>query len=582
VSRLLGTVAAGLILLAAGARARAQAVSIEGGVRAGALWCFPLASDPTQYVYLPDTVRLAKDDAGKPQFSFIRYVVNAPGTGGDSVTAAAGGGILHFLVAMETPPAAVAAAEQELQRLVHKGGPVALRGPLLFREGRYTLVSSILDPAGSAPEKKILATGRAPVMEHNALAFSFDLDPQHATLLLHSLAMSTPDVSLVFDMTFEGLTDAYDAELTVDWAEVRKHESLEAGATVYYVGADVERSIDDLRRTNAVRLRTSGSSEAMQGVVDAAYAKLMDLLFRPVDPEQVPEKDRGGFLDMLSGLFDPAKASKAQRAMSGFGAHVGYQRKEIKTSGTSVLTFQSRASVERHSTATFNIGDFYRRFGRDPNYFRTVNLGDAAFQQREVRVNVDGGLAGEFERFVNAVTVTLRKQHQGGETTVQEVVIDRAHLAKAGDLRMVYGWNGDEDRLAWLQYEYRTRWSFQGGGSYETEWTRTDAPMIDVFAPYQRQSVRVTGNLAALKDKKVRSVAVEVEYPFFGAARRQQVVLRPEDAAEPAPVQITLPLNQFEYGYVITWQLEGGRRVSAKGRDTSGIVFVDELPASEG
>jgi hypothetical protein len=79
-------------------------------------------------------------------------------------------------------------------------------------------VSSILDPTGSGAEKKILATGRAPVMEHNALAFSFDLDPQHATLLLQSLAMSTPDVSLVFDMTFEGLTNAYDAELTVDWA----------------------------------------------------------------------------------------------------------------------------------------------------------------------------------------------------------------------------------------------------------------------------------------------------------------------------------------------------------------------------
>ena len=60
------------------------------------------------------------------------------------------------------------------------------------------------------------------------------------------------------------------------------------------------------------------------------------------------------------------------------------------------------------------------------------------------------------------------------------------------------------------------------------------------------------------------------------------MVLRPEDPAEPPPVQITLPLNQFEYGYVITWQLEGGRRLVSKGRDTSGIVFVDELPPSEG
>lgn len=580
-SRFARGLALAALSLAAVAPARAQQVSLEDGVRAGGLWCFPLAGDPSQYVYLPDTVRLAKDDAGRPQFSFVRYVVNASGTGSESVTAAAGGGIVHFLVVMETPPPAVRAAEQALQR-ERRDAKVALRGPLVFREGRYSLVSSILNPGGSGPERTVMAMGRAPTFEGNQLAFSFDLDPRHATLLMQSLAMNTPDVSLVFDMTFDGLTAAYDAELTVDWSEVRKSESFKAGASVYFVGADVERMVDELRRTNAVRLRSSGSSQAMQGLVDAAYARLTELLFRPVEPERVPESQRGGLLDALALLFDPEKTSQARRNLTGFGAHVGYQLKDLKTEGTSVLRFNSRSSVERHSLITFNVGDFYRQYGRDPNYFRAVNLGEATFQQREVRVNVDGGLAADFERYVNTVTVTLRKEHQNGESTVQEVVLDRQHLDKAADLRMVYGWNGDDDRLAWLQYQYRTRWSFQGGGVYQTDWARTDGPMIDLFAPYQRQTVRVVGSAAALKEKKVRSVAVELEYPFFGASRRQQVVLRPEDNAEPPPVQITLPLNQFEYGYVITWQLEGGRRLVSKGRDTSGIVFVDELPASEG
>ncbi|PYQ06973.1 MAG: hypothetical protein DMF82_04860 [Acidobacteria bacterium] len=570
-----------VLAVAAAGTAHAQPISLEEGVRAAGLWCFPLASDASQYVYLPDTVRLAKDDAGRPQFSFVRYVVNAPGTGSASVTSAGGGGIVHFLVVMETPPQAVRAAEQALQR-ERPGAKAVLRGPLVFREGRYTLVSSILAPGGSGPERTVMAMGRAPALEGNRLAFSFDLDPQHATLLMQSLAMNTPDVSLVFDMTFDGLTAAYDAELTVDWAEVRKSEAFKAGASVYFVGADVERTLDELRRTNAVRLRSSGSSQATQGLVDAAYGKLMELLFRPVEPERVPESQRGGLLDALAALFDPEKMSQARRNLSGFGAHVGYQLKELKTEGTSVLRFNNRSSVERHSLTAFNLGDFYRQHGGDPNYFRAVNLGEATFQQREVRVNVDGGLAADFERYVNTVTVTLRKQHQNGESTVQEVVLDRQHLGQAADLRMVYGWNGDDDRLAWLEYHYRTRWSFQGGGSYETDWARADGPMIDLFAPYQRQTVRVVGSAAALKEKKVRSVAVELEYPFFGTSRRQQVVLRPEDPAEPPPVQITLPLNQFEYGYVITWQLEGGRRLVSKGRDTSGIVFVDELPPSEG
>jgi hypothetical protein len=59
------------------------------------------------------------------------------------------------------------------------------------------------------------------------------------------------------------------------------------------------------------------------------------------------------------------------------------------------------------------------------------------------------------------------------------------------------------------------------------------------------------------------------------------VVVRPdqEAAAEPS-VEITLPLGQLEYGYVITWQLEGSRRLTAKGTDTGGILFIDEVPAS--
>ena len=569
------------VLLALAVPSFAQQVSLEEGVRAAGLWCFPLAADPRQFVYVPDTVRLARDDAGRPQFSFVRYVINAPRAGEASITAADGGGIVHFLVALEAPPpATLRAAEQELQRQ-RRDPQVVLRGPLVFREGRYTLVSSILNPSGGPP-RVVMATGRAPVLEGNRLAFSFELDAPRATLLMQSLAMNTPDVSLVFDLTFDGLTAAYDAELTVDWAEVRKSSQFTAGASLYFVGADVERTVDDLRRTNAVRLRTSGASGPTQALVDVAYAKVMELLFRPVEPERVPEDQRGGLLKALAAALDPKNLSQLQRNVTGFGAHVGYQLKELKTEGTSVLSFNHRASVERHSLATFNIGAFYKQYGNDPNYFRAVNLSDAAFQQREVRVFVDGGLAKDFERHVNSVTVTLRKQHQDGETTVQEVVLDGRRIGQAGDLRMVYGWSGDHDRAAWLGYEYRTRWSFQGGGVYETEWSRASSAAVSLVAPYQIQTIAISGSGAALKAKKVRSVSVEVEYPFFGGPRRQQVVMRPEDEKEPAPIQIVRPLNAYEYGYVITWQLEGGRRLVAKGHDDLGVVFVDELPSSEG
>jgi hypothetical protein len=262
--------------------------------------------------------------------------------------------------------------------------------------------------------------------------------------------------------------------------------------------------------------------------------------------------------------------------------NLGYQMKDMRSSGTSALNFNHRSLVERHSTIAFNIGDLYQRHGRDQTYFRTVNLDDPAFRQREIAVGIDGALVKEFERYINAVTVTLRKQHQNGEETLREVVLDRQAVARQSTgLRLVYGWNGDQDQAAWLQYDVRTRWSFMGGGSYQTEWTRGDRAMIDLFAPYERRVVQIVGDRAALLKQRVRAVIVQVEYPFFGEQRRQQAVLRPDQPGEDPRVEITLPLGQFEYDYVITWQLEGNRRLTSRGRDGAAVLFVDELPPGQ-
>ena len=563
--------------------ARAQQIAIDQGVRAGGLWCFPLVTDPRTYVYLPAAARLAEDDDGKPQFSFVRYVVNEPGAdaGAASITGARGGGVLHFLVLYDTPADLIAQAEQTLRKSL-KDDEVRVRGPVVFADGRYALVSSIVSPTGGPPERRLLTTGRAPVLEGNRLALSFELEPQQASLLMESFKMATPDVSLVFDMTFQGLSNAYDAELFIDWSEVRKSEAFGAGGSIYFVSADVERSFDELFRKNAIRLKSSGTDAAMEALLTNVYDKLLELMFRRVEPDRVPDAQRGGLMDAIGALIAPKGGALSSRKTTGFGLYAGFQLKEMRSAGTSTLNFNHRATVDRHSFITFNIGDFHKRFGKDPEYFRAVNLADPTFQQREIHVGIDGALLPEFEKFVNSVTVTLRKQHGNGEQTVRELVLDRAAVQRSGnDLRMVYGWNGDDDRDAWLKYEYRTRWSFKGGGSYQTEWMPGDGAMIDLFAPYERRTVQLMGSAAALQAKGVRAVVVQIDYPFFAARRRQQLVAKPDQPIDAQAVEITLPLNQFEYDVTITWQLEGNRKLTRSGKDSSGLVFVDELPEGQ-
>jgi hypothetical protein len=571
-----------LAILASGVTgAHAQRISIDQGLRAGGLWCFPLVDEPLVYVYLPSGARLASDDAGRPQFSFIRYTMPAaPSSGGATITQSAGGGVLHFLVELHTPEQAIDEAQRGL-RTVLENEEVRLRGPIVFEDGRYSLVSSILLPGGGQ-ERALLAAGRAPVLEGNRLAFSFELDPQRATLLLESFQMPTPDVSLVFDMTFRGLNDAYDAELEIDWSEVRTSHSFSAGGTVYFVSADVEAAIEEMRRNNTIRLVTRGEDSQMEGLLQTVYAKLLELLFRPVEPEQVPEGQRGGLMDALGTMIDNRGGALSARKTVGFGAYVGYQLKDIRSEGKSTLDFNHRSSVERHSFVTFNIGALHQRYGGDPAYFRTAAIDGVEFQQREIRVGIDGALLADFDRYVNNVTVTLRKVHGSGEQTLRETVLDRSAVENsAGDIRLIYGWNGDSDRLAWLRYETRTRWSFKGGGSYETDWLPSDAAMIEVFAPYERRVVQLAGDPDRLAELGVRVVVVRIEYPFFDGPRRQQLVVRAGQPIDDKTVEITLPRNEFDYHYAITWQLDGNRRLTSSGADSTGVIFVDELPTGD-
>ncbi len=537
-------------------------------------------------MYLPNRIRLAEDDRGRPQFSFLRYVstVERDPDRPELPAIAEGGAVLHFLVMLDTPADLTRDAETALRRILDDDD-IVLRSQMLLESARYAVVSSVLNGVGDSTARKLLMTGQAPVLENNRLPLSFALKPQEATLMMESFAMNTRDLSIVFDMTFEGLAENYDATLTVDWAEVHRTEGFNAGGSVYYIGADVEVMFDDLVRRNAIQLKSSGGDDVMERHVDMVYAKLLDLLFRPVEPEKVPDDKRGGLMDALSSFIDPKNGSLSSRQTTGFGAYVGYQLKDLKTSGTSVLTFNHRANVQRHSYAAFNVGELYQRYGSDTGYFKVVNISDPVYQQREVHVAVDGALLPDFDRYINNVVVTVRKVHENGHRTdPQPLVFDRqaVHQNPPRPRTVVYGWDGDADRAAWLRYDYRTRWSFKGGGVYEPAWViGTEAPMIDLFAPYERRTIQLVGERSTLQAAKVRSVVVEITYDFFGDQRKHQVLIRSDRPENPREIEITLPLNRFEYRYRVTWQLEGGGRLTSRGTDSSGVIFIDELPSNQ-
>ena len=582
--RLLAALAAALWLAVPAA---AQQIRVDRGVRAAGLQCFPSAVNDTDWYYVPQTARLVTDTDGKPAFSYLRFVVNRPSEGGDGskgITRAEGGGLLTFAATYDTPQEALDEAQQELHQITRNREAV-LRGPVTFKEGRYVLVSSLLRE-GADPEHLMLASGNAPVFEGNPIPFSFEVGPEDSKKLLESFAMATPDVSLQYEMVFVGLTDAYDAELLVDWDEVDTNETLKGGVDlgprgVATVGASIEKGFRELHESGAIKLTARGADGRMDALIEKVHAKLLDLMFERVPPVPGNAPDpmsaqMGQMLQMLQGQMASGSGSAIPTYVT---LTAKYHRRTFKRTGQATLRFNAESPRDVNTSFVMNIGDLHRKYGDDPSFFRTVNLSDAAFQQREIHVGIDGAILPEFESYVNSVSVTLRKTHQNGEQTLQEASIQRDTVKKEGvDLRMIYGWQGDDDRERWLEYEYRTRWSFRDGGRYETPWITTTANMIDLFAPYVRSRVELVGDAEALAERGVRAVDVVVEYPFFGDTRMQELTVATSDGIDGQGFDVTLPEGVHSYDYAITWIRRDAEPLAASGSDDSGFLIVDELP----
>ena len=228
-----------------------------------------------------------------------------------------------------------------------------------------------------------------------------------------------------------------------------------------------------------------------------------------------------------------------------------------------------------------NIGDL-RNLMDDESHFRQVNLDDPLVRQREIVAFVDGMNATDFGQYINFVTVHMRKKHESGEITDDEVRIDRNNFNREGNnFKLLYGWKGDNNRNKWLNYQYQTTWSFFGGNTVQDPWREATEGAINLAPPYQRRSVELQADADMLKDAQVRLVTVKVYYDLAGAEQVRQASLNPSKGQLSEKIEFMLPGDEYDYEYEIIWRLTGNRTV-ASGRQTSSeaVLFVDEVPAT--
>jgi hypothetical protein len=254
--------------------------------------------------------------------------------------------------------------------------------------------------------------------------------------------------------------------------------------------------------------------------------------------------------------------------------------KNIKRSGKLVYNMNHFRTENQAFAMAENIGALYSRYGHDPRVFRAVTIDDPVFKQREVLVTLDGQDAATFTKHLNYVTVKLKKQHQSGAITSDEVVITPAKFnAEGNSFSLGYGYKGDDNRSEWLDYDYQTLWSFHGGVEIRSSWEKGDTPMLALQPPHRYRSVTFEGEGESLTSSGVRHGVITITSLINGRQVTQQATIRNKGPVPAAILDIAEDLLQPQVEVQIDWYLTGGRKISGPVMPLSGdLVYWDEIP----
>ncbi|MEZ4824914.1 MAG: hypothetical protein R3C61_01270 [Bacteroidia bacterium] len=586
---------------------RGQAVFIDKPVRVGELTVFPSIQNPNQYYYLVDKARLAVTEDDKPQFSFLRYVQNAPGSTKDISQEGEGGGIVHAVITLGVTDEQLDEAKREIRR-VNPDGEII--GPVIYTSGKFGLVSSFAEE-GSEFTHHLLGLGSAPILDGNKAAISLNLTKQGAKILWESFKTATPDVTFSFEMQLEGYRSPIQATLEANFDQIYKHKAFEAGIASVMLQAEVNAAFDDMVKNGAIKFTGVEADENMEKLIEIAYKKLTDMMMEPVNNSVSQFADLGrtqSTMDRASNLLSQSRREtdaanrqirednrrneerarregdtnlkpKPEQSAQTFTIAASFKMKEVKTSGVFKVSLNKIMADELAIRFDENIGNM-NKYAKDETIFRQVNLDDPFFRQREISAFLDGYNAAEFGQYINFVTVKLVKTHAKGATTEQEIRIDRSGFNEKGNLyKMVYGWKDDNDRRKWLDYEYEILWSFFGGQEVAEAKRHTSFSAINLKPPFEPRTITLDGDPEYLKEKGVRSVTVSVYYNVGGQDNVKKTTLSTERGQISEKISLLLPENRYDYDYEIQWRLRGNQVVNS-GRQSSSesILFIDELP----
>lgn len=210
-----------------------------------------------------------------------------------------------------------------------------------------------------------------------------------------------------------------------------------------------------------------------------------------------------------------------------------------------------------------------------------INLDDPLYTQREITAVLDGSVLNDFDKYINYITVSIRKKHPGGDISIVEELIDKSNFnTNNNQIKLLYGWKpGDQNRRTWLDYEYRTIWSYHGGNDIHADWLPSNRGTISLSSPYVRRVVDILGDIEKIKSQGIRNIQIKLTTTIGGKEKVNSVSIPVEQLPEiSTSIYILQAQDNRNFKYEINWLYRGGViKKSGPIITDVNIIYVDEI-----
>ena len=618
-----------------------QRILLDNTVKAGRLTLYQDYENPNEYYYLVDQVKLATDEKGHPQFSFLKYAENKEPVAESENTQADGGGIFHAVVTLGVSDDILSEARRDLSRQNSSG---IIKGPVPYDAGKFGLVSSFKDANGDLTSK-LVGVGSAPLIDGHKAAISIHLTKLGAKILWESFKTPTPDITFLFEMEISGYRSPKRAIIEADFDQIYEHKSFNLGAAGAFFAAEINASFEDLQKSGAIKVTQYGADEKMEGLITTAYNKLTEMMFAPLNNTGIPNvsnltngassgtsmMDRAGqmftrerqlaqsnqnanhnpansatgsttatasrdssrsgggyqpgIVARQQGIQPPSEGPSNTVSNSGSGTSApaiaimaSFQMKSVRQRGKFKIDLNKYTVDKKPANFVENIGDL-RKYNDDNNHFREVNLDDPTFIQREIAAILDVSSMKDFAQIINFVNVRLYKDHGNGNSSTDEIRITRDNFTQsANNFKMMYGWKNDPDRREWKKYDYEVDWSLVGGNTITQKSSSTSSNAINLIPPYYRRQLEVQADQATVNEKGIRAINVKVFSTVEGKEQVNQIDMNIGAGELSKKIEFLSPQGGLDYDYEVSWTLKGNTKQASERKSASEtILFVDQL-----